>query len=458
MSTPLVVPKLPECSSHSPSDASASGADHFAPASTAYYTDLITQSLIPGLVFGGLALLGAIFFFVWICVQCACLRRRRKGDAEEVFIVKTEESQAGPTAVSVDYNDAKSADCTASRPFLAVTVLFALAVLGISVWGLVESIQQTSNTFSGFWNIADGVEARVTDINSTLGDLFQTAAAISQVTGQAQNLVDLKVVTDQIVGTAEYVQHDVLEGIVLKNIDSISDQYRAPTLAVEDKWRFIPIAVIFGLTILLSALVGIMVWRMRFPKTTSLVLLLLWVDVALLMLLGAGLLSGAQVLSGDACLYAESFVMRRVDLMADGDGKEKVKNALGYYFNVTADIPQNELISNLTGVIPPGPISAGQYRDMLQALAAGAASDPSNPVLADITRLEGAVTRLEGLVSRTSMDELYNATKEYLCCTLHDSAYNLFISWTVAGCLGFVLCLLCSIRVVRHTFSSRRGR
>jgi hypothetical protein len=49
--------------------------------------------------------------------------------------------------------------------------------------------------------------------------------------------------------------------------------------------------------------------------------------------------------------------------------------------------------------------------------------------------------------------------KSFICCDLSTSSEDLFIAWTVAGCLGFALSLLCSARVVKCTFgrSKRLG-
>lgn len=51
--------------------------------------------------------------------------------------------------------------CSGSRPYLAIVTLLALAVLGISVWGLVESIKETDDTVSSLWSIVDETEIKV---------------------------------------------------------------------------------------------------------------------------------------------------------------------------------------------------------------------------------------------------------------------------------------------------------
>ena len=68
------------------------------------------------------------------------------------------------------------------------------------------------------------------------------------------------------------------------------------------------------------------------------------------------------------------------------------------------------------------------------------------------------MSSLEGQISREGMDSLYGDIKSYLCCTVNDAANSLFISWTLTGALGFVLCILVSARVMAHTVSNRRRR
>lgn len=101
-------------------------------------------------------------------------------------------------------------------------------------------------------------------------------------------LAQLNSAVTSVLDTVGQFQNDTVRGTVLKAIDNIQADWQAPTLKVEQTWRFIPIAVLFGVSILLAGILALAVWRMSWPKTTSFVVMLLWLDVALLMLLGAG--------------------------------------------------------------------------------------------------------------------------------------------------------------------------
>ena len=69
-----------------------------------------------------------------------------------------------------------------------------------------------------------------------------------------------------------------------------------------------------------------------------------------------------------------------------------------------------------------------------------------------------AVSSLEEQISREGVSPIYGDVKSYLCCTVSNSANSLFLSWTLTGALGFLLCILVSTRVMAHTVSNRRRR
>lgn len=73
-----------------------------------------------------------------------------------------------------------------------------------------------------------------------------------------------------------------------QTLQDVSDSYEEPTLAIQEQWRFIPIAVLFGTTALLAALAAPLFWRLRWYRCATLLSVVLWLDVALLMFLGVG--------------------------------------------------------------------------------------------------------------------------------------------------------------------------
>lgn len=120
---------------------------------------------------------------------------------------------------------------------------------------------------------------QVVRVNSTVASLDQQMDIANRISG----------LETLVIGKEAF--ESVIYGVINKltgKMTEISDTFRAPTMSVEEKWRFIPLAVIFGLTILLSAILAIAVWRMSWPKATAFTVMLLWLAVALLLLLGAG--------------------------------------------------------------------------------------------------------------------------------------------------------------------------
>jgi hypothetical protein len=107
--------------------------------------------------------------------------------------------------------------------------------------------------------------------------------------------------------------------------------------------------VCFGLTIFVSLLCAAAFWRLRWYRTATAALWLLWLTIALLMLLGVGLLKGLYVVSSDSCKYVEFLSYKLAGRKISGDQREQVLTALGYYFGVVG-IEDRYVVSNITGV------------------------------------------------------------------------------------------------------------
>lgn len=131
---------------------------------------------------------------------------------------------------------------------------------------------------------------QVIQIDTTVGSIDEQLNSVDFSALSDYGITVAKDAVDAAKSALQGVQADIhgIVNIVTNKMKEISDTYRPPTLAVEQKWRFIPIAVLFGLTILLSAILAIAVWKMTWPKATAFTVMLLWLDVALLLLLGAG--------------------------------------------------------------------------------------------------------------------------------------------------------------------------
>lgn len=75
---------------------------------------------------------------------------------------------------------------------------------------------------------------------------------------------------------------------VLNRITNIINSAYDVTQSVQDTWRYVVIAVLFGITIVIAAvLLGLLI-RMGWPKTASAIMALFWLDIAILMLVGVG--------------------------------------------------------------------------------------------------------------------------------------------------------------------------
>ena len=67
-----------------------------------------------------------------------------------------------------------------------------------------------------------------------------------------------------------------------------------------------------------------------------------------------------------------------------------------------------------------------------------------------------AVAVLEQQALKSSIDPLYRQVKSYICCRLSNGTHSVWAAWTVAGVLGFLLAVMCSVRIAHHTLSLRK--
>jgi hypothetical protein len=103
-------------------------------------------------------------------------------------------------------------------------------------------------------------------------------------------------------------------------------------MTFEDEGRFIAIAVMFSLTIVAALAAGLLSLRVGTPFWASFFVAALWFCVALLMLLGVGILQGVHAVSTDTCLYAETFAVHYAGQKVQDPQKSAfLKKAVEYY-------------------------------------------------------------------------------------------------------------------------------
>jgi hypothetical protein len=113
-------------------------------------------------------------------------------------------------------------------------------------------------------------------------------------------------------------------------MDTLHNDFRDPSYSFENTWRFVVIAVLFGLNIVSSLMAGAFSIQVGRPIFASFSVALLWFTVTLLMLFGVGLLRGVVVVSTDACLYTETFMRGLVQTRVTNlERREFVSNTLG---------------------------------------------------------------------------------------------------------------------------------
>jgi hypothetical protein len=91
-------------------------------------------------------------------------------------------------------------------------------------------------------------------------------------------------------------------------------------------------------------------------------------------------------------------------------------------------------------------------RNLTDGLAAARTITEGLPGVSD------TLLRLEWQALNASVVPLYHRVKEYICCDLSRNAHEVWVAWTVAGVLGFLLAVLCSGALIFDMLAMRRQR
>ncbi len=376
------------------------------------------------------------------------------------------------------------------RGILKISIcIMMLATVGVASWGIAESVKRTESLVPEFWNLYEMVEDVAKQVRSILVRLdgvidttepvlatimryedqvlnlvsspeFGSVQALAKegldVVGQTRGaLIDIK---GPIATAAEISNETFVQGM-----QSFRDSLQTPTLAFQEYGRFIAIAVLFGMVILFSLIAGLLSIWARFPRWVSAATILLWFFVALLMLLGVGLLSGVNYVTKDGCLYAETFVVNYANDFIAPEAKAYAMRAIEYYVN--PDKPVNYVPGEaLRTIIDPQAAAIldiyqnaqsefGQFLDLIPLVSSSSLlnsdlSQALNVVGPAITEVNSILVDIDAVASRQNVYGIYYATKEYICCTLHNDLSALFDAWVATGCLSLVLAILCSWRLV----------
>jgi hypothetical protein len=393
--------------------------------------------------------------------------------------------------------------------FWALFVAIGLAAVGVSGWGLAESITVTNYTVSDFWNLVDNAQFRVQQTIGVLNSMEnKTAVLASTANTLAQNpqIVDdaLKQVgisnssqvADLLATAPQYIAEapgalrsaaNFLDENINQTITDIKNDFESPTMALQEKWRFIPFIVLFSVMILLIPAVMLAVWKLTWPKTAVFLTALLWLVVALFMLIGTGVMRGVYVVSDDACLFAETFVVSFVARKTEGtEWGDSVVKLVEYYLTsgnatATAQLARDELVPYLPpdtkavvqqewGYIQELAGTARQLaqlatsdsvKQQIQALATQAGAPQVATALESaggaVSDLSDNALLLRNITDLTTVFDLYADTKAYICCDLKDTAYSMWEAWTIVGCLGLVLAIMASGRLIWAAMQRRKA-
>ncbi|KAL4427882.1 hypothetical protein ABPG75_001971 [Micractinium tetrahymenae] len=211
-------------------------------------------------------------------------------------------------------------------------------------------------------------------------------------------------------------------------------------MAVEDTWRYVAAAVLYGLLIVLSLATPLGCWFGTWPRLTALLAALLWLCVALLMAVGTGVLRGVEVASGNACLFAESYVLEiATTKLAGSQWQDTALRMLRFYLGLDA-APQTSSpeLAPLLAWLPSDTATTVQtvysglpalesevtqlyelsqqpgVQGKLGSAVAGAIQQSSSAVVT----VTAALRELLSLASKDNSDRIYHGAKTYMraCC------------------------------------------
>ncbi|KAI3430897.1 hypothetical protein D9Q98_009306 [Chlorella vulgaris] len=513
-----VVTYLPQCSTLDYSDVLLANAKDFDLTDSSYFVRLI-PSAVPGLLFGTIALLAFLFWSIWLCMQCRCRRRQgqQSAAAEQARFVA---SSQGKDVECVPQHALQSLRGRSAFCYKALLVAMALALAGVGAWGLAGSIAATNDTFTELWDIVQAVNDKVDtaagDLELLQQQLTELSGNVSMVSDKAPevlelfdsavgllNSTDLAAAGDagnataardgvaaavesifELPSSLESLNTSIKGAVSLlrenfnDTIADIRSSFYGPSMAVEDTWRFVLIGAVFGATILIALVCAATFWSLHWYRCSVLALVLLWLDITVLMWLGVGLLRSVSVVTSDACLYGEYFSIQLAQRKVAESQRDRVLNMFDYFYGLES-IPDDMVVNELLGVptyllheVAYGPllVVAAKVLELgrtpaVAGLLAVARLDGRNcpgciaslsNITAMLPSISTTVKQLEQQALKSSIDPLYDQIKSYLCCTLSSETSSLWVAWTCAGVIGFVLAVLCSARMVHHTTDMRR--
>ncbi|GAB4813406.1 hypothetical protein N2152v2_000452 [Parachlorella kessleri] len=474
--------------------------------------------MIPGLVLGGICLIGFLLMLLWMCVRWRRQQRlssrgkqQRGGEGGTQDVPTAGGSMTGgpPTLYQPP---AGRRHRRWANLLAALLLLLALATVGTGAWAMGESIVQTNDVVSNFWDLVAQVEAKVVTAQQDLATLSHSLELLQPAVARLRNrtpelitatskglgipLTDTRqglyllagMPQDSMEGTSSTINSTVLPLLrdqILEVVHDVQD-YQSSTQSLQDTWRFVLLCVLFGLLILsVVATTVLCLWK-RFGRWASLLVALTWLLTALVMLGGVGLMNGVVVVSGEGCLYLESYIYDVAQTKLSDPARTLVLSGMDYYFGVrnltgTAnDVPTahvdgydpelaEAILNQLTGAditdvllraqeVQEAAVAfggIGALNAKLVALEAYGIDPDTIQVLQDgLTGLAGILLSTTGLVEnlrRASIEPIYHGFKGYLCCDVSTSGHWLYVSWTVAGSIALAFCVAASFWVIWQT-------
>lgn len=176
----------------------------------------------------------------------------------------------------------------------------------------------------------------------------------------------------------------------------------------------------------------------------------------------SGLLSSVHSVSGDACLYTETYLHSRLSDISNTTMRQRAVLGLEYYTG-TQELSDQQLLQQVYGINAStwtGVLLTAQPLLRWLNSTEGQSVVDQLPVSSDDRALVLAVPSLvnstfDGIarflqqVQRDQWTGVYQDAKQLVCCDVRGAAYMLWIAWTAAGSACLVLAALLTFRGTR---------
>lgn len=404
---------------------SEAGRDAYQPDTEEYFTDVIEDKGIPGLVMAAISLLFVVSLIIWSCVLC-CLKT---GVTDQSELEKIKQAQTRRSRFL-------------SFVLVVSVICLTLVVIAMAGWGIYETEEHVSVVVKRSFDL-------VNDTEMELDRIFQN---LSSVISNTQRVVDL-LIQQGISSDAIEEGQDALEladDVLTNHIDVYRSKAR-DVLSYEDeadsaeKAIRAVLIISFVLMIIVAILVCLYMVFKASPWGTLTMMIIMWFLLIIIFGFGVGFGTFAREVTEDTCLYMDDFAIEEIEDAVSSSFERRVEPLLRYYFVGVDGV--NRSVEDLQDLwdLP---------LDELKVSLDDAEADLGT-TLQEITDARGAIAFVELIIRGFTWRALHADLVDLVCCTVYDAVDSLWIAYVTSAVASFFLGTIGTIQVIKAVWMSR---